>query len=85
VRVLVGLKALEGKHATASLERACQRALAHGAHRLRTIRQLPKRQAGQEQFEFLQEHPIIQPLADYSLTSLLQFRRERHSDECDTG
>jgi transposase len=87
VRVLVGLKALAGKHATASLEHACQRALAHGAHRLRTIRQLLKRQAGQEQqqFEFLQEHPIIRPLADYSLTSLLQFRRERHSDECDTG
>jgi hypothetical protein len=48
VRVLVGLKAL-GKHATASLEHACQRALAHGAHRLRTIRQLLKRQASQEQ------------------------------------
>ncbi len=49
--------------------------------------QLLKRQAGQEQqqFEFLQEHPIIRPLADYSLTSLLQFRRERHSDEHDTG
>ena len=87
MRVLVGLKALAGKHATASLEQACQRALAHGAHRLRTIRQLLKRQAGQEQqqFEFLQEHPIIRPLADYSLTSLLQFRRERHSDEHDTG
>ena len=87
VRVLVGLKALAGKHASASLEQACQRAVAHGAHRLRTIRQLLKRQAGQEQqqFEFLQEHPIIRPLADYSLTSLLQFRRERHSDEHDTG
>jgi len=83
VRVLVGLKALAGKHATSSLEQACRSALAHGAHRLRTIRQLLKRQAeqAQQQFEFLQEHPIIRPLADYSLTSLMQFRRERHSDE----
>ena len=88
VRVLVGLKALAGKYPSDRLDAACRSALAHGAHRLRTIRQLLKRNTGQEQqqqFEFLQEHPIIRPLADYSLTSLLQFRRERSSDERDTG
>ena len=78
VRVLVGLKALAGKHDTQALDRACERALAHGAWRLRTIRELLKRQTPkQKQFEFLEEHPVIRPLSDYSLDSLLQFRKER--------
>jgi hypothetical protein len=82
VRVLVGLKALAGKHSTAALEQACQTALTYGAYRLRTIRQLLQRQADpQEQFSFIQEHPIIRPLSDYSLDSLHQFRKERTHDE----
>jgi transposase len=82
VRVLVGLKALAGKHSTASLERACETALAYGVHRLRTIRQLLKRQADtQQQFAFIEQHPIIRPLSDYSLASLSQFRQERNPDE----
>jgi hypothetical protein len=82
VRVLVGLKHLAGKHPIAALEEACRVALTHGAYRLRTIRQLLSRhQPEQRQFEFLQEHPIIRPLSDYSLDSLLQFRKERKHDE----
>jgi len=78
VRVLVGLKALAGKHKTQALEEACRKALAHGAYRLRTIRELLKRQTPtQKQFDFLEEHPVIRPLSDYSLDSLLQFRKER--------
>lgn len=79
VRVLVGLKALAGKHDTAALEHACQTALAHGAHRLRTIRKLLKQGVGQQQqqFDFLEEHPVIRPLSDYSLASLTAFRKER--------
>lgn len=81
VRVLVGLKHLAGKHACQALEEACRLALAHGAYRLRTIRQLLQRQAPeQRQFEFLQEHPVIRPLSDYSLASLLQFRKDRHHE-----
>jgi transposase len=82
VRVLVGLKHLAGKHPSGELEEACRVALTHGAYRLRTIRQLLKRHSGeQRQFDFLEEHPIIRPLSDYSLNSLLQFRRERKHDE----
>jgi len=82
VRVLVGLKHLAGKHPSEALEEACRVALSHGAYRLRTIRQLLKRGgAAQRQFEFLEEHPIIRPLSDYSLASLRQFRKERQSDE----
>jgi hypothetical protein len=82
VRVLVGLKHLAGKHTSAALEEACRVALTHAAYRLRTIRQLLKRRGEeQRQFDFLEEHPIIRPLSDYSLDSLLQFRRERTHDE----
>ena len=79
VRVLVGLKALAGKHQAAALEEACQTALGHGAHRLRSIRQLLKRAATkqQQQLEFIEEHPIIRPLSDYSIKSLTDFRKER--------
>jgi transposase len=82
VRVLVGLKNLAGKHASEALEEACRVALSHGAYRLRTVRKLLQRNGqAQQQFEFLQEHPIIRPLSDYSLASLLQFRKDRNHDE----
>ena len=86
VRVLVGLKSLAGKHPSEALEEACRVALSHGAYRLRTIRKLLYRKGqAQQQFEFLQEHPIIRPLSDYSLASLLQFRKDRNHDERQTG
>ena len=80
VRVLVGLRALAGKHQTGALEEACRTALAHGAYRLRTVRNLLKQQADkkQRQMEFIEEHPIIRPLSDYSLQSLNAFRRKRN-------
>ncbi len=82
VRVLVGLKNLAGKHDYSALEEACRVALSHGAYRLRTVRKLLDRKGReQQQFEFLEEHPIIRPLSDYSLASLLQFRKDRHHDE----
>lgn len=82
VRVLVGLKHLAGKHDVQALEDACRVALSHGAYRLRTIRHLLQRPGReQQQFEFLQEHPVIRPLSDYSLASLLQFRKDREPHE----
>jgi len=63
------------------LERACETALTYGAYRLRTIRQLLTRQAAaQQEFDFIEEHPVIRPLSDYSLDSLRQFRKERHDE-----
>jgi len=67
---------------TEALEEACRVALSYGAYRLRTVRSCSiARARRQQQFEFLEEHPVIRPLSDYSLTSLLQFRRERKHDE----
>lgn len=81
VRVLVGLKAIAGKHASEKIEEACRVALLHGAYRLRTIRTLIKKRADAEQFsmDFIEEHPIIRPLSDYSVSSLVAFRKARHN------
>jgi len=66
VRVLMGRVSLTKQHASESIEQACQTASTHGAYRLRTIRELLKRQGDcQERFEFLDEHPIIRSLSDY--------------------
>jgi transposase len=66
VRVLLGLLSLAHQHSRDEIDRACEIALTHGAVRLRTIRQLRQRDGPrQEQFEFLDEHPIIRKMSDY--------------------
>jgi len=79
IRVLVGLKALAGKYSSEALEEACEIALTHGAHRLRSLRNLlqTKAKERQLQLDFIDEHPIIRPLDDYSPESIAQFRRPR--------
>ncbi len=66
VRVLSGLLGLAGRHPDRDIESACELAQTHGAYRLRVIRELIKRKGNkQEQFEFIDEHPIIRRLSDY--------------------
>lgn len=66
VRVLQGLLALAKRHPCDAIERACGVAWSHGEYRLRTIRTLLKRSAGEQKtFDFLNEHPIIRPLSEY--------------------
>ncbi len=81
IRVLQGLKALASKHDATELNTACETAMSYGALRLRTIRKLLETSSKvklQTQFDFLEEHPVIRPLSDYSLESLSQFRKDRH-------
>lgn len=67
LRVLQGLINLARRHRHEALERACGVALSYEAFRLRTVRQLLDRQAPlQESLPFLDEHPLIRPLSDYS-------------------
>ena len=48
------------------IDQACEIALTHGAVRLKAIRQLLRRGGPpQEQFAFLEEHPIIRQMSDY--------------------
>jgi transposase len=78
VRVLQGLLALTKRHGVEAIERACEVAFSHGAWRLRTLRQLLKRDAPeQETFDFLQEHPIIRPLSDYGKLVSTSFQQPR--------
>lgn len=66
IRLLMGLVSLTHRHRDAEIDRACRVAQTHGAHRLRDIRTLLKRLGPpQEQFEFIQEHPLIRSLDDY--------------------
>jgi transposase len=76
VRVLQGLLSLANRHDAEAIERACQLAFSHGVYRLRTVRQLLKRDAPeQETFDFLGEHPIIRPLSDYGKLVSTSFQR----------
>jgi len=66
VRVLQGLRSLATRYSHEALEEACQTALSYQAFRLRILRELLKRKAPpQKQFEFIQEHAIIRPMAEY--------------------
>jgi hypothetical protein len=69
VRVLMGLIALGKQQPRPAVERACEVALGHGAYHLRSLRQLIKHSGSsgmvQQTFEFVSEHPIIRPVADY--------------------
>lgn len=77
VRVLQGLMSLTGKHEADGVERACEIAHSHGAYRLRDVRKLIDRQAPrQEQFEFIQEDPLIRPLAEYDELVHTAFNKE---------
>jgi transposase len=77
VRVLMGLVALAGRHHTQAIDRACQTALTYGAFRLQTIRQLIKRKEPHEQqLSFLEEHPIIRSLEEYSAIVERAFSQE---------
>lgn len=67
VRVLQGLLHLADRHPAEALEQACATAFSHLSYRLRTIRQLLKRQSEQQEvFDFVKEHPLIRDLGEYS-------------------
>ena len=66
IRVLQGMLSLKNRHRHEYIEQACEIALSHQAFRLRTLREILKRGGSkQEQFEFIDEHPMIRPLTDY--------------------
>ncbi|GJQ28088.1 MAG: putative transposase y4bL/y4kJ/y4tB [Phycisphaerae bacterium] len=66
IRVLVGVTALANRHSYDAIEQACEIAQTHGAYRLRALRELIKRAAPkQEQFEFIDRHPIIRSISEY--------------------
>jgi transposase len=82
VRVLQGLRSLAERHPCDSIEKACEIAHTHGAYRLRFIRTLIKREAPkQEQFEFMDTHPIIRSLSDYDELVRASFQEGVYQNE----
>jgi transposase len=65
LRVLQGLLALAEKHPAPQLDQACQLALTHDAWHLRDLRELLARPVAQEQFAFIETHPLIRGLEAY--------------------
>ena len=77
VRVLQGLLSLSRKHSSESLECACRTAHSYGEYRLVTIRKLIQHSGNdQQEFEFLEDHPIIRNLSDYGDIVRVHFGKE---------
>ena len=65
IRVLQGFLQLAAKQAPANIEAATQLALTHGAWHLRELKSLLQSPTGQDQFQFIQQHPLIRDLSHY--------------------
>lgn len=77
IRVLQGLLSLAGKHRSPELEQACETAHANQCYRLKSLRELLKRQAPKQQaFDFLEEHPLIRNLSEYEGMIRTDFKKE---------
>jgi transposase len=66
IRVLQGLIGLKKKHSNMELDKACELALGHSAFRLQDIKGLLKRPQKQESFEFMDKHPLIREMCEYT-------------------
>jgi Mu transposase-like protein len=64
-RVLHGLLSLAGKHPVTALEGAAEKALHHGAWRLKDLRTLLEQAGPVAQLDFLETHPLIRDLEAY--------------------
>jgi transposase len=66
IRVLQGLVGLRKKHTNHDLDTACELALGQSAFRLKDIKRLLERPEKQESFTFMDKHPLIRNMAEYS-------------------
>ena len=65
IRVLQGFLQVAAKQTPANLEAASQLALTHGVWRLRELKGLLQNPIAQDQFQFIQQHPLIRDLSQY--------------------
>jgi transposase len=65
IRVLQGFLQLAAKHAPAKIEAASQLASTHGVWHLRELKSLLQTPSSQDQFQFIQQHPLIRDLRHY--------------------
>lgn len=72
LRALQGLVSLTKQHTAAALEQAAATATRRGVWRLKDLRRLLTTNDNIVQVDFLDAHPLIRPLAAYSLEALSQ-------------
>lgn len=66
MRIIQGLLSLTRTYESDEIEAACETAWRSRAFRYRTIKQLLKHRAkSQQTLEFLEEHPVLRPMAEY--------------------
>jgi len=66
IRVLQGLNALGRKYTNKALDQACEQALAMSAFHLKDIKRLLVRPQRQDSFEFMDKHPLIRDMHEYT-------------------
>lgn len=74
VRVLQGFLHLAKKYPARDINRASRTAREAGMFRLRSLRELIKRNSDQREFEFAESHPIIRPLSEYQELIIVSFK-----------
>jgi transposase len=76
IRVINGLLSLTTRHSAAEMEKACELALSHGQYRLGAVRELLAEPSRQENFEFMETHPLIRDMAEYGNLIKVNFKKE---------
>lgn len=66
IRVIQGLRNLGRQHSFGKIDRACELALSHGTYRLGDLRRLLDVPTRQENFAFMQQHPLIRDMGEYA-------------------
>ena len=66
IRVLQGLVWLRKKHTNRELDQACEQALAQSAYHLMNIKALLARPQNQKSFQFMDKHPLIREMGEYT-------------------
>ena len=77
IRVLHGLLSLAGKHPCSVIDKACEIAHANGCYKLQPLCKLIEHtEAKQQQFDFLDQHPLIRNLSEYGDVLRVDFQKE---------
>jgi transposase len=66
IRTIQGLIQMTRKHPSRQINQACERALSHGAYRLRDLRRLIARPETQQNLDFMDNHELIRDMREYS-------------------
>jgi hypothetical protein len=66
LRSIIGLCNLIKNHSAATIDHACQRAIASGTYRFKDVRRLLSENKVQTNFTFAEKHPLIRDLGTYS-------------------